>query len=116
MKIQGDELISQMQTMMREVRSANGLDHLQTKELNPEAVAPSDKTEFSALLKNAIDTVNGLQSKAGDAATAFEMGDRSVTVGDVMIAKEKASVAFETTVQVRNKMIDAYKEIMQMTI
>lgn len=117
MKIQGDDLINQMQQMMREVRSANGLEHLQsTGQLQPDRVSADDKVEFSSLLKNAIDTVNGLQADSKNKATAFEMGDRSVSIGDVMIAQQKSSVAFEATVQVRNKMVDAYKEIMSMTV
>ena len=47
---------------------------------------------------------------------AFEMGDPNVTLPEVMIAKSKAGLAFEGMVQVRNKMIDAYQEIMRMQV
>ena len=46
----------------------------------------------------------------------FELGDESISLSDVMIASQKASLAFEATVQIRNKCIDAYKTIMQMQV
>ena len=48
--------------------------------------------------------------------TAVEMGDRSVSISDAMIASQKASVAFTATVEVRNKFVEAYKEIMNMPV
>ena len=47
---------------------------------------------------------------------AFEMGDRSVTLADTMVASAKAGIAFDATVQVRNKFVEAYKEIMNMPV
>ncbi len=44
------------------------------------------------------------------------MGDKSVDLAEVMIAGQKSSIAFEATVQVRNKMVDAYKTIMNMPV
>jgi flagellar hook-basal body complex protein FliE len=44
------------------------------------------------------------------------MGDRSVSLAEVMIASQKSSVAFEATVQVRNKLVESYKEIMNMPV
>ncbi|MGF1726718.1 flagellar hook-basal body complex protein FliE [Photobacterium nomapromontoriensis] len=72
--------------------------------------------DFGALLGDAIKSVNGLQSQSGELATRFDQGDRSVSLSDVMIARNKSSVAFEATVQVRNKMVEAYKELMNMPV
>lgn len=44
------------------------------------------------------------------------MGDSTVTLSDTVIAREKSGVAFEATVQVRNKLVEAYKEIMSMPV
>ncbi|MFB1076271.1 flagellar hook-basal body complex protein FliE [Photobacterium damselae] len=71
---------------------------------------------FGNLLNDALKTVNNLQGQSSDLATRFDQGDRSVSLSDVMIARNKSSVAFEATVQVRNKMVEAYKELMNMPV
>jgi len=73
-------------------------------------------SDFSAMLKNAVDNVNGLQQNAKELQTAVEMGDRNVSIADAMIASQKSSVAFSATVEVRNKFVEAYKEIMNMPV
>ncbi|UKA09518.1 flagellar hook-basal body complex protein FliE [Photobacterium damselae] len=72
--------------------------------------------DFGNLLNDALRTVNNLQGQSSDLATRFDQGDRSVSLSDVMIARNKSSVAFEATVQVRNKMVEAYKELMNMPV
>jgi len=72
--------------------------------------------DFSALLKQSIDGVNGLQKNSGKLGNAFVMGDSSVSLAEVMIAKQKSGIAFQATVQVRNKLLDAYKQIMAMQV
>ncbi|AWK82447.1 TPA: flagellar hook-basal body complex protein FliE [Photobacterium damselae] len=72
--------------------------------------------DFGNLLNDALKTVNNLQGQSSDLATRFDQGDRSVSLSDVMIARNKSSVAFEATVQVRNKMVEAYKELMNMPV
>ncbi len=74
------------------------------------------KGNFSEMFKNAINEVNELQSNAGDLKAKFELGDSNVSLADVMIASQKSGVAFQATVHVRNKLIDAYKEIMNMSV
>jgi flagellar hook-basal body complex protein FliE len=72
--------------------------------------------DFGSLLKQSIDGVNNIQQEAGRLGDSFVMGDSSVSLADVMIAKQKASIAFEATIQVRNKLLNAYKEIMAMQV
>ena len=72
--------------------------------------------DFSALLSSAINNVNSLQATSSDLASRFDKGDRSVDLFDVMIARNKSSVAFDATVQVRNKLVEAYKELMNMPV
>ena len=71
---------------------------------------------FSSLLSQSIGKVNEMQQSAGTKTRAFEMGDPNISLPEVMIAKSKAGLAFEGMVQVRNKMIDAYQEIMRMQV
>lgn len=72
--------------------------------------------DFAALLKSSIDQVNGAQQGAEGLAKQFESGDPSVNLQDVMISLQKASLSFETMVQVRNKLVTAYQEIMNMQV
>lgn len=76
----------------------------------------SSSADFSKMLKQAIDNVNGLQQNTSELRNSFEMGDKEVSLGDVMIAANKSSLAFDATVQVRNKMVEAYKEVMSMPV
>ncbi len=94
-------------------QSAN-LDRAQNN--NALKVENSANADFSNLLKMAVDNVNELQQTSGDLKTRMELGDPNVTLEQTMIASQKASIAFEATVQVRNKMVEAYKEIMSMPV
>jgi len=73
-----------------------------------------NKTDFSAMLKQSIDAVNNTQKTAGKLSKAFEMGDADTSLADVMIASQKAGVSFQAMVQVRNKLVEAYKDVMNM--
>ncbi|RYZ84859.1 MAG: flagellar hook-basal body complex protein FliE [Proteobacteria bacterium] len=70
---------------------------------------------FAATLKGAIENVNQLQKTSDKAAQDLATG-RTDNVADVMIATEKADIALRVMVQVRNKIIDAYQEIMKMQV
>jgi len=74
------------------------------------------KPAFSALLKNSIDAVNATQKQAGALTEKFQAGDPDTDLAQVMVALQKASVSFEAMKQVRNKLGDAYQEIMRMQI
>lgn len=71
---------------------------------------------FAVMLRSAVDGVNGLQQTSSELQTKFDMGDRSISLSDVMIASQKSSLALNATIQVRNKLVDAYKEIMSMSV
>ena len=73
-------------------------------------------SDFGLLLQQALGNVNELQGAANALRTRFDMGDKSVDLAEVMIAGQKSSIAFEATVQVRNKMVEAYKTIMNMPV
>lgn len=73
------------------------------------------ETAFSDSLMQSINKVNELQSVARDKTVRFEEGE-DISLTEVMIAKERASIAFEATLQIRNKVLSAYQEIMQMPV
>ena len=74
------------------------------------------ETGFSSLLKQSIDNVNSLQQQSGKLVEAFERGEENVSLAQVMITKEKAGLAFQALTQVRNHMLTAYKDIMNMPV
>ena len=75
----------------------------------------TDATGFSGAMKSALEQVNGLQSKAEVATNSYERGE-TTDIAQVMLAREHASVGFQATLQVRNKLLSAYKDIMSMPV
>lgn len=74
------------------------------------------KLDFADALKASLDQVNSAQSSSQELGKKFALGDDSVALSDVMIAMQKASISFQTTIQVRNKLVSAYHDIMNMQI
>lgn len=70
---------------------------------------------FTDSLKGALDTVNAAQQKSSTITEAYEKGE-VVDVAKVMLARQEAGVAFEATLQVRNKLLTAYQDIMRMGV
>ncbi|HEU4623165.1 MAG TPA: flagellar hook-basal body complex protein FliE [Steroidobacteraceae bacterium] len=73
-------------------------------------------SEFSKLLQKGIDAVNQAQSTANDLATKFEKGVPGVELPQVMLEMQKASVSFRALTEVRNRLVSAYQEIMNMPL
>ena len=83
-----------------------------------ELVKNASTDSFSDILSAMIDSVdetNDLQNSAEEEAVKFALGE-SENTHDLLIAETKASVALQYTVAVRDKLIDAYKELLQMQI
>jgi flagellar hook-basal body complex protein FliE len=71
---------------------------------------------FGDVMSQAVNKVNEVQQVSNRMSDAYVRGDRSVDISEVMIASQKASVAFSAMTQVRNKLVDAYKDIMNMPV
>jgi flagellar hook-basal body complex protein FliE len=78
--------------------------------------AESDAASFGDLLKQSVDKVNEFQQQAGAMRSAFDSGQGDMDLSQVMIAVQKSSLSFEAMVQVRNKLVEAYKDVMNMPI
>jgi len=100
--------VNQILTQMRR------LEGLAKNEAMP--VEQGQGANFGDLLKQSIDQVNETQQTAGELKTAFETGSKDVDLAEVMIAVQKSSVSFQAMVQVRNKLVEAYKDVMSMPI
>lgn len=70
---------------------------------------------FTDALKTALDGVSTTQNRAEDLSTAYERGEVT-DVAKVMLARQEAGVAFEATLQVRNRLLSAYQDIMRMGV
>jgi flagellar hook-basal body complex protein FliE len=74
------------------------------------------QVDFGALLKSGIDRVDESLKSAHTLATRFQMGDRNVSLEDSMVSLQKANINFQAAVQVRNRVVAAYQDIMNMPI
>ena len=102
--------ISQVLAQMR-VMSAQA----QGNEIQPQTETQS-AVSFGDILSKSINSVNEAQQTAAALKTGFETGDPGISISEVMIASEKSSLAFTAMVEVRNKMIEAYKDVMSMPV
>jgi flagellar hook-basal body complex protein FliE len=71
---------------------------------------------FSAALKESLDKISADQKKANGESEAFELGAPNVSLNDVVIDGQKANIEFQFGLQVRNKLVTAYNDIMQMSV
>ena len=115
---------------MNELQVNNLLARMEALNARADAVSAStkldlpgaDKAEeasggnFASVFQQAVDHVNQQQQKAGQLGQAFELGDKNVSLPEVMLEMNKASVAFQTLVEVRNQALRAYRDVMSMPI
>ena len=101
--------ISQVLAEMRALQArASGIS-----EAPAAAAQPSD---FANLMKNSVDQGASMQNQATALANAYEGGDKSVDLTKVMLEVQKASLAFRAMTEVRNKLVDAYTQVMNMSV
>ncbi|GAB4356754.1 MAG: flagellar hook-basal body complex protein FliE [Gammaproteobacteria bacterium] len=101
-----NDLLAQMRALAAQAQGSSS---------TPSAVENSEGG-FAQLLKSSIDQVNDAQQNARRLAEAFEMGDQQVDLAEVMVQMQKASLSFQAMTQVRNKLVSAYQDIMNMQV
>ncbi|WP_298471482.1 flagellar hook-basal body complex protein FliE [uncultured Erythrobacter sp.] len=103
------EVLARSQAL-KNVRAASAAEPTQ-------GAAPAAPTapaaNFGDTLGNALEQVSAVQKRSGDMQTAYERGEVT-DIAQVMLARQEAGVAFEATLQVRNKLLSAYQDIMRM--
>ena len=83
----------------------------------PAPAAPATPgVNFADVLKSSLDSVAKVQANSEAMQKAFVLGDNSVSLSDTMISMQKASINLQATVQVRNKVVQAYNDIMNMQV
>ncbi|MGE5314480.1 MAG: flagellar hook-basal body complex protein FliE [Acidobacteriota bacterium] len=95
--------------------SAPGLGSAITSKRTAAESGGQPTVTFGDTLKHFINDVNSLQAEAGKAVQDFSSGE-AVEVHDVMVAAEKARTSFDLLLEVRNKTIDAYRELMRIPV
>ena len=102
-EINADHLLSQIRTLGRELQVT------QTPTKAPE-------NGFGELLKDALGTVNDSQQHAHELKIGFQNGATEKSLAEIMIAAQKADLSFRAVTEVRNKLITAYQDIMNMPV
>lgn len=110
------QVLAEMRNLRAQIQPAQQLQ----PEVSPTKIAPSSNVpnveSFGNLLTSAINSVNDTQQTSGALQKAYEQGDPNVSITQVMIQSQKASVAFDAVTQVRNKVVKAYEDIMKMPV
>jgi flagellar hook-basal body complex protein FliE len=81
-----------------------------------DSTGQSERLDFQSVLKEAVRGVSDAQNVAQSKAQAYQLGDDAVTLEDVMISIQKANLAMQGMVQVRNRLVEAYREVMNLQV
>jgi len=106
-------------SVLSQIRSLNQTVSTRPAGLMPplqSGLDPASKTEggFGALIRQGIDSVASAQSQSGALQKAFELGDPNTDLASVMVASARSQVSFRALVEVRNRVVNAYQEVMNM--
>jgi flagellar hook-basal body complex protein FliE len=107
---------SKIEAMVAQMRSAvSNVQSPQYPALNN--LEPTQgAVDFAQVFKSQLDQVNGLEKNSQQLSERFSLGDDSVNLSDVMISSQKAGIAMQASIQVRNKLVIAYNDIMNMSV
>ena len=112
--------ITQVLADMKSLRAQIQKPETVQSELSANRVQSSNETQalpkFGDLLSSAVNSVNETQMQSAQMATAYEQGDPNISLTQVMVQSQKASVSFQALTQVRNKVIQAYEDVMKMPV
>nr|WP_298153354.1 flagellar hook-basal body complex protein FliE [uncultured Pseudoxanthomonas sp.] len=117
--------MSDVTSILSQIRSYQHQTGTRALEPNPGAFVPNrvgleqpgvKAPSFGETLQNALEGVNSAQKNAGALAQAFELGDPRADLARVMVAAQQSQVAFRATVEVRNRLVQAYQDVMNMPL
>ena len=103
-----DIAINQVLAQMRAMQA------LANPQATPEAV--QGQGNFSTLMQDSIKEVNAAMQESRAMTTRFEMGDPSVSLAEVMVNSQKAGLQFQAVAEIRNRVLSAYQEVMNMPV
>lgn len=108
--------VRDMQAQIQDGAPSAIQDGIALKDVGASDSLKAEGSGFGSMLKQAVDAVNETQAKSGELQKAFEMGDPNVDLTEVMIQMQKSSVSFEAMTQVRNRLVTAYQDVMNMPV
>ena len=108
------DLSNKVDQLLGQMRAAQSLASQLGR--TPAEATDAVKADFATVLKTSIEQVNRTQTQAESLTRAFETGAPGVQLHDVMISLAKANVSFQQMVQVRNRLVSAYHDIMNMQV
>lgn len=114
--MQIDAVLSQIRSMQSQVRGVGGQPGEIAQAAGMGNGVKGPDSPFANVLKQGLDKVSATQQRAETLATQFERGVEGVELPQVMLEMQKASVSFRAVVEVRNKLVNAYQDIMNMPI
>ena len=113
----GNADMTRLISEMRALAARSGMEVNAADRPAGDAVAPTGETaSFGEVMKSALETVNGLQQRSSSMAQAFERGDPGVDIAAVMVASQKSGLAFQAVTEVRNRLVRAYQDVMNMPV
>jgi len=106
----------QIQQVLAEMRALHARAAGAPAEIAGPGAQATGTPDFASLMKDSVDRIAAMQNQASALASAYETGDKSVDLAKVMLEVQKADLAFRAMTQVRNKLVDAYTQVMNMSV
>lgn len=114
-RIDVNRLLLEMRALKTQTQAFGGLEGVAARDVQG-AANKNGNVSFDTIMEQAVGKVNEVQQASSAMRQSYLKGDPNVDVTDVMIASQKAGVAFDAMVQVRNKLVEAYRDVMNMPI
>ena len=103
-------------SLMNQIRAYQDRTDLINSDAGTQRVDQTNKSGFGDYIQTAVEAVNETQMKAAEMRDAYERGEEDVPLTDVVLSMQKSSLAFEATLQVRNKLLKAYNDVLSMPV
>jgi flagellar hook-basal body complex protein FliE len=107
--------IEKMNAALAQIQALQKANGLQAGASIGDTSSP-DGIDFKTILKNAINDVSNAQNNAQAKVQAFSTGDSSMSLEEVMVSLQKANISFQGMMAVRNRLVDAYKEVTNLQV
>lgn len=115
-----NRVLTQMRDMRAQMQTRQPVSPMgeaqASADVRPASPASATAPTFGTMFSQAINKVAETQQSASTLTKSFEQGDPGVSLTQVMVATQKASVSFQAMTQVRNKLVEAYQEVMNMQV
>jgi len=102
-------------SLMNQIRAYQHRTDLINSDVGTQRVDQTNKSGFGDYIQTAVEAVNETQMNAAEMRDAYERGE-DVPLTDVVLSMQKSSLAFEATLQVRNKLLKAYNDVLSMPV